>query len=217
MFKVLSQLFDKTTQQKKKLMRQEYAYLFDSPPPNEWVCVDLEMTGLNPKIHHILSVGAVKIYQDHQQLTVDTGNGLSLTCRPPVMPTQESIVIHGLRPIDIENGIDYELMVSQLLAFIGNRPIVGFCTSMDIGFLNELVHPFLGINLPNACVDVSLVEQQLRQKQTKNPDIIVERRHLNELLLNYAIPLLPAHDAFNDAVMTAMLFCALQSSKHPAN
>lgn len=198
----------KNTRLKNKLLRPEFANLFE-PIDNEWVCLDLEMTGLNPKTDHILSVGAVKIMKEQDIFCIDTANTLSLICRPPVMPATNSIIVHGLRPIDVENGVDYQEMLNILLSFVGGRTVVGFCTEMDINFLNVLTKPYLGINLPNERLDVSIMEQKLRQQHNKNPDIIVEKKHLNTLLKEYRIPRLPSHDALNDAMMTAMLFCHL--------
>lgn len=198
----------KQTRQKSKLIHPEFSYLFEHLP-DEWVCLDLEMTGLNPKTDHILSVGAIKITQKHGVLSIDTANSLSLICRPPVMPTTDSIIIHGLRPVDVENGLDYEKMLNVLLPFIGGRTVVGFCTEMDVGFLNTLIKPYLGVALPNDRLDVSIMEQKIRQRQNKNPEIPIEKKHLNTLLNEYRIPRLPSHNALNDAMMTAMLFCHL--------
>ena len=105
MFSKLSQLFATSQQsrQRQKLTKPEYGFLFDSPPTNEWVSLDFEMTGLNPKTDHILSVGAVRLHRgEDASMQIDTGNALSLICRPPVMPSKETIVIHGLRPSDVE-------------------------------------------------------------------------------------------------------------------
>ena len=93
---------------RKKLSDPSFGYLFDKPPADEWISLDLEMTGLNPKTDHILSVGAVRIFRTDGVLSVDTANALSLVCRPPVMPSTDSIVIHGLRPMDVENGVGYD-------------------------------------------------------------------------------------------------------------
>lgn len=95
--------------------------------------LDFEMTGLNPKTDHILSVGAVRLHRaGDASMQIDTGNALSLICRPPVMPSKETIVIHGLRPSDVEHGISYDEMLPLLLEFIGNRPIVGFAVNPRI-------------------------------------------------------------------------------------
>lgn len=195
----------------KKLTRPEYAYLYEPPLENEWVSLDCEMTGLNPKNDHILSVGAVRIIKDNNNLWIDSGNALSIVCRPPIMPSDNSIIIHGLRPCDVAGGVDYQTMLATLLPFIGTRPIVGFCTDMDMAFVNAIAKPFLGVPLTNPCLDVSLMEQSLTQKQHKGHEILAKRKHLTTLLDEFAIPRLPAHDALNDAIMTAMVFCHLKS------
>ena len=90
-----------------------------------------------------------------------------------------------------------------------NRPMIGFCVDMDMAFLNTIVKPFLGVELANRLIDVSLLEQQQRQKTCRHPDYIANRKHLTALMDDYHIPRLPAHDALNDAIMTAMLFTHL--------
>lgn len=197
----------------KKLTRPEYAYLYEPAHESEWVSLDFEMTGLDPKSDHILSVGAVRIIQDKNGLWLDSAGALSIVCRPPVMPSDDSIIVHGLRPCDVASGVDYETMLGELLPFIGNRAVVGFCTEMDMAFLNALVKPFLGTPLINECLDVSLMEQALAQKQHSGHEMLAKRKHLTTLLEEYAIPRLPAHDALNDALMTAMVFCHLKGRK----
>lgn len=194
-----------------RLTDDNYRYLFDDTMNDEWICLDFEMTGTDPKTDKILSVGAVKIVKDNSMFTLDMASSLSMICRPPLMPNTDSIVIHGLRPMDLENGVAYRMMLQALLPLIASRPIVGFCTGMDKAFLNAEVKKYLGVELINPCLDVSIIEQNYRQKRTRNPDMIAEQKHLNTLISEYNIPLLPAHDALNDAVMTGMLFCKLMN------
>lgn len=212
MFHALKNLWGRGNQlerQKEQLTKPEFGYLFATEPVNEWVSLDLEMTGLNPKKDHVLSVGAVVIRRVHQHFEIDTDSALALVCRPPVMPSHDSIVVHGLRPMDVENGLSYDAMLSRLLPMLKNRPMIGFCVDMDMAFLNTIVKPFLGVELANRLIDVSLLEQQQRQKTCRHPDYIANRKHLTALMDDYHIPRLPAHDALNDAIMTAMLFTHL--------
>ena len=132
MFDFIKDLFNKN--QQTKLTDTKYSYLFEPAPLDEWVCLDLELTGLDPKTDHILSIGAVKIAKDATGYIIDTANPLSIVCRPPIMPDTDSIVIHGLRPMDLENGTSYSDMLDRLLPFIGSRPVVGFYVNMDIAF-----------------------------------------------------------------------------------
>ncbi|WP_010196511.1 3'-5' exonuclease [Psychrobacter sp. PAMC 21119] len=186
--------------QKKQLQRPELASMFTRPLAKQWVAIDCEMTGLNPKKHHLLSVAAIHINGN----TIDTGNGMHIICKPPVMPDRDTIVIHGLRTADVEHGMSYDEMLARLLPFIGNRPIVGFCTSLDTAFLNPLVKRYMGTALPNEVIDLRhLYSRRMGDRTQGVPN---QSQQLRNILAHYNIPDLGAHDAYNDAIMTAMAF-----------
>ena len=186
--------------QKTQLQRLELASMFTTSSAEQWVAIDCEMTGLNPKKHHLLSVAAIHINGN----TIDTGNGMHLVCRPPVMPDRDTIVIHGLRTADVEHGMSYDDMLALLLPFIDNRPIVGFCTQLDMAFLNPLVKRYMGTTLPNKVIDVRQLYSRRMGDRTQG--IPNQTQHLTNILAHYDIPQLGAHDAYNDAIMTAMAF-----------
>ena len=186
--------------QKNQLQRPELASMFTQPTAGQWVAIDCEMTGLNPKKHHLLSVAAIHINGD----TIDTGNGLHLVCKPPMMPDRDTIVIHGLRTADVENGMSYDEMLALLLPFIDNRPLVGFCPQIDTGFLNPLVKRYMGTHLPNEVIDVRQLYS--RRMVGSSQSIPGQSQHLTNILAHYDIPELGTHDAYNDAIMTAMAF-----------
>ncbi|MBE0444592.1 MAG: 3'-5' exonuclease [Psychrobacter sp.] len=186
--------------QKRQLQRPELAAMFSKPLAKQWVAIDCEMTGLNPKKHHLLSVAAIHINDN----TIDTGNGMHLVCKPPVMPDRDTIVIHGLRTADVEHGMSYDDMLALLLPFIGNRPIVGFCTQIDTAFLNPLVKRYMGTALPNEIIDLRHLYSRRMSGQTQG--LSSQAQHLTNILAHYNIPELGAHDAYNDALMTAMAF-----------
>ena len=158
--------------QKMQLQRPELAAMFDQPATERWVALDCEMTGLNPKKHHLLSVAAIHI----DGSSIDTGNGIHLVCRPPVMPDRDTIVIHGLRTADVEHGMSYDEMLARLLPFIGNRPIVGFCPQIDMGFLNPLVKDYMGTTLPNKIIDIRHLYSRRMSGQTQGLSLI----HISE-------------------------------------
>lgn len=191
--------------QKTQLQRPELASMFSDSLAKQWVAIDCEMTGLNPKKHHLLSVAAIHINGD----TIDTGNGMHLVCRPPVMPDRDTIVIHGLRTADVEHGMSYDEMLALLLPFMDNRPIVGFCPQIDIGFLNPVVKRYMGTALPNKIIDVRQLYSQRMGDRTQG--IPNQTQRLANILAHYNIPELGAHDAYNDAIMTAMAFLHLRS------
>ncbi len=193
-----------TSWHKAKLQRPELAMMFEPPPSERWVTIDCEMTGLNPRKHHLLSVAAIHINDN----MIDTGKGLHLVCRPPIMPDADTIVIHGLRAAEVENGMNYDEMLALLLPFIANRPIVGFCPQIDIAFLNPLTKAYMGAPLPNQVIDVR--QLYARQMGGLVQGAFDQSCHLNNIMAHYDIPELGAHDAYNDAIMTAMAFMHLR-------
>lgn len=186
--------------QKTQLQRPELETMFTPPLAEQWVAIDCEMTGINPKKHHLLSVAAIHINGN----TINTGDGMHVVCRPPVMPDRDTIVIHGLRTADVEHGMSYEDMLALLLPFIGNRPIVGFCTQLDLAFLNPLVKRYMGTALPNDVIDLRHLHSRRVSGQAQN--LLGHAQDLTRILAHYDIPELGAHDAYNDAIMTAMAF-----------
>ena len=190
--------------QQRKLTRDALVTLFAPPPENGWVAIDCEMSGLNPKRHHLLSIAAIHINGNH----IDTGHGLHLICKPPVPPTSDSIVIHGLRGMDVALGMEYEAMLALLLPFIGSRPIVGFCPLLDMAFLNPLVKDYMGTPLPNDVIDIRALYNRHTGNRTEG--VLSQDQHLSAILAHFDIPYVETHNAFDDALMTAMAFLHLK-------
>ena len=59
--------------QRKKLLDKRFDFLFNEPPQDEYISLDCETTGLNPKKDEILSIGAVLI-KDNKILMRKTFN-----------------------------------------------------------------------------------------------------------------------------------------------
>jgi len=85
---------------RRKLKDKKYDFLFYDSIENEYVCLDCETTGLNPKKDEILSIGAVHI-RDNKVLMRKTFN---IFIKPSKDISSESIKIHHLRPVDLENA-----------------------------------------------------------------------------------------------------------------
>lgn len=178
--------------------------LFAKPKPNQWVAIDCEMTGLNPKHDHLLSIAAIHINGND----IESGQGLHLVCRPPKMPTAETIIIHGLRPLDVMHGLSYNAMLATLIPFIGSRPVVGFCPQIDFGFINRLLKAHCGMALMNDAIDI----RQLHAKRQgmAHEGILHQGQSFASIMHALDIPELPSHDAYNDALMTAMAFLVMK-------
>lgn len=189
-----------------------YQHLFDPPPPDEWVSIDCETTGLDRERDHIISVGAVRIVGQR----VLTSERLELLVRPDAsrMPlTAESVRIHQLREADLQaHGLPADEVARRVLAFVGARPLVGYYLEFDVAMLNRLVRPLLGIPLPQPQIEVSGLYYDLKYRQ--NPDAHIDLR-LASLMNDLGLPPRHAHNPVNDATMAALAFIKLRALQGP--
>lgn len=189
---------------KNRLKDKNFEFLFDEAPDKEYVSLDCETSGLNPKKDEILSIGAVKI-KDNKVLMRETFN---IYVKPSKKIDAESIKIHRIRPIDLENAIEPQKAIYDLLNFIGSRPIVGYYIKFDIAMISKYTKEYLGIKLPNETIEVSSMYYKTRKKSSEYEFIDLK---FDTILKNLDIPPLGKHDALNDAIMTSMMFLKLRN------
>ena len=188
---------------RKKLKDNKYDFLFDEATKNEYVCLDCETSGLNPRKDEILSIGAVHI-KDNKILMRKTFN---IFLKPSNNIAAESIKIHHIRAIDLENGMEPKDAILQLLEFIGSKPIVGYYIKFDVAIISRYTKKIIGINLPNETIEVSSMYYKTRKKSSDYEFIDLK---FDTILKNLNIPALGKHDALNDAIMTSMMFLKLK-------
>ena len=187
-----------------KLKEQQYLYLFDEQiPPNEYIVLDTETTGLNPKKDEILSIGAVKI-KDNQILT---SQSFEIFIKPTRKISAESIKIHHIRPSDIEHGVSINEALEKLLPFIGNLPIVGYYISFDINILSTYLKQYIGVGLPNQSIELSSMYYKRHRKKSAHEFVDLK---FDTIMKELNLPRLGKHDALNDAIMSAMMFLKLK-------
>ena len=189
---------------KKKLNDAKYLFLFDEAKKDEYVCLDCETTGLNPKKDEILSIGAVHI-KDNKILMRKTFN---IFVKPSQNVNAEAIKIHQIRPIDLQNAVDPKIAILDLLEFIGSRPIVGYYIKFDIAMISKYTKKYIGIKLPNESIEVSSMYYRTRKKTSEYEFIDLK---FDTIMKELNIPTLGKHDALNDAIMTSMIFLKLRN------
>lgn len=192
-----------------QLKTPAFAYLYNRPMADEWVALDCETTGLDVKKDHIISIAAVRF----DPKRIHTSERLELIVKPPISMDANSIRIHQLRSVDVEQGIELEQAMQTLLQFIGNRALVGYYTKFDVGMISRAAKNLLGTALPNAYFDVGDMYHQYKYRQLPANEQY-EGRPINlrfdHIMTELSLPERPAHNALNDAVMAALAFIKLR-------
>ena len=189
-----------------------FRFMWEPAPAEEWVALDCETTGLNVKTDDIIAIGAVRI----QGNRIMTSDRLELLVRPEKRRlSADSVRIHRLREQDVAQGVSADEAMMKLMHFIGSRPLVGYYLEFDLAMINRVLFPMLGMGLPQSKIEVSALYydhkfQQLPQHARANS--VIDLR-FGSLMKDLDLPLWPAHDALNDAIMAALAFIKLRQLK----
>lgn len=185
-----------------------FRFMWDPPPPDEWVALDCETTGLDVRRDEIIAIGAVRI----QGNRVMTSERLELLVRPDSKRLNaESVRVHRLRERDLAEGVAPDEAMHRLMRFIGSRPLVGYYLEFDVAMINRLLFPLLGMGLPQPKIEVSAMyyDYKNRQRPAHERGGDIDLRFAT-LMKDLDLPMREAHDALNDAVMAALAFIKLR-------
>jgi DNA polymerase III subunit epsilon len=188
-----------------------FRFMWDAPPENEWVALDCETTGLNVKTDDIISIGAVRI----QGNRIMTSERLELLVRPDKRVSADSVRVHRLREQDVAQGLSPDDAMMQLMHFIGSRPLVGYYLEFDLAMIKRVLFPMLGMGLPQPKIEVSALyyDYKYRHLPLDARDTGSIDLRFDSLMKDLGLPMRPAHDALNDAVMAALAFLKLRQLK----
>ena len=84
---------------------QRLRFMWEEPPPDEWVALDCETTGLDVGKDEIIAIGAVRIVGNR----IMTSERLELLVRPEKRKlSADSVRVHRLREQDVAQGLKPE-------------------------------------------------------------------------------------------------------------
>ena len=190
-----------------RLKDPAYAFLFEPGPPDEVVSIDCETTGLDPRKDDIVTIAAVKLRGNR----ILTSERFEAMVRPLARMNPEAIKVHRLRERDVAMGLAMAEVIPKLLAFIGGRPLVGYYLEFDMAMIDRYLRRWLGVELPNPRIEISSLYYELKYADAP-PGTHVDLT-FDAIRRDLGVPALDAHDAYHDALMTAMMYLALKDRK----
>jgi DNA polymerase III epsilon subunit family exonuclease len=97
------------------------------------VILDLETTGLDPLSDSILEVAAVRLDGDMEVARLET----LVNPGPGVVVSPSSHAVHGIDAAMVAGAPSTDVVIANLLAFVGDDPIVAHHAPFDMAFLNR--------------------------------------------------------------------------------
>jgi len=186
---------------------QSYRFMFERERSDEVVAIDCETTGLTVRTDDIITIAAIRIRGNR----IRTSERFEAAVRPDASREGEAIKLHRVRQVDVAQGPMIWKALPKFLHFVGGRPLVGYYVDFDIAMLNKYILPFIEIELPNPRIEVSKLYYE-RKYGDAPPNTSIDLSFA-AILRDLNIPPLPQHDAFNDALMTAIMYVALRDMK----
>ncbi|MEW6349953.1 MAG: 3'-5' exonuclease [Thermodesulfobacteriota bacterium] len=174
----------------------------------DFVVFDTELTGLNPRLDEIVSIGAVRV-RDRHVMIEESFHSLLRTKRTSF---GEGTLVHRIAPQDIRRAPQPEKILPKFVDFCGKSVLIGHLPILDLSFLDKACRRSMGGIIMNPCLDSMELARTLLKDQKSSRDSArrpVTSLNLTELAQAYRIPRFVTHDALGDALQTACLFIFL--------
>ncbi|GGI84641.1 DNA polymerase III subunit epsilon [Shewanella gelidii] len=167
----------------------------------ELVALDLEMTGLDPQVDQILSIGIVPI--SHGQLQMQQAEHKLIKIDGSV---GQSATIHGILDHHLEDAVSIEEAIEWLLEQTQGKFIVAHHAPLDIRFLQVQFQKIYNENVKLPVIDTLMIERNrlLKQHETLQDGAL----RLGASRARYNLPVYNAHNALIDALACGELLLA---------
>lgn len=168
-----------------------------------YVVLDTELISLDHRTNRLLSVGAVAM----QGSSIRVGEQFYRVVNPQVTIPAETVVIHRLRPEDVQGGGELAQTLRDLSEFLGDAVLVGHFVEIERKILRKEM-ALTGHKLENPAVCTARLHQWILRHGAYSEDLPVqlEKLDLPTLAKFYNIPVQDMHHALSDAFVTAQLW-----------
>ena len=161
----------------------------------EYIVLDLEMTGLSPKTDYIIEIGAVKIKNNK---IIDKFETLvNPECKIP----ERVVELTGITDEMVLNGMNKDEAIEKILRFIDGSILVGQNINFDYSFLKQWAVNHKKQLEVKACDTLKIARVLLPPEQPKK---------LEDLCQYFEIERNREHRAMDDAIETWKVFEALK-------
>lgn len=196
--------------------------------PDEYVCVDVETTGLSFENDEIIEIGAVRVKNDliidtyselvkpsisHGIITSKVLNSYGVSSFSDLsyedanrfykthLISDETEKLTGITNEELLKASNQSIVVESFCKFIKDSILVGHNVNFDINFLYDLFEKY-NLSLPNSYIDTMRIARKL------HPNL--EHHRLSDLADIYGIAQVNKHRALDDAYTDCQCFIAMK-------
>lgn len=170
-----------------------------------YIVFDTELTGLNLKKDSLVSIGALKMFGKR----IEIGSTYYRVIAPETELTGKSVIIHGITPSEASVCPTIGKLLPEFLDFCADGVLVGHFVAIDLAFINKEMERLFGFPIQSPSLDTQMLYSWIRRREEQTCAFhagIQEKVDLFTLAQKYSIQVSDAHNALNDAFVTAQLF-----------
>jgi DNA polymerase-3 subunit epsilon len=177
----------------------------DDTPLHElrFAVLDTELTSLDTRKNRLLSIGAIAM----DGTKIRFGEQLYTVVNPGVDVPAEGVLVHKLRPNDVEQGVRPEQALAELRQFIEGRVLVGHFVHIDLNVLRKELGDQQR-ELSNPAIDTARAHRWILQNSPWREDLEQQLANISLATLAkvYNLEFVESHHALEDAFATARLW-----------
>lgn len=168
----------------------------------EFLSLDVETTGLDPRVDHLLSVGWVPVVGGEVVLA----HACELRIRPPgEVDVGFSATIHRLTDDLVSDAAPLSDVLPRLLDALHGRVLLAHHAPIELGFLAKATLAAYGALPPVTAVDTMTLQHRLRADRQRE---VGGSLRLDASRRAFGLPRYSAHHALTDAIAAAELLLA---------
>ncbi len=189
-----------------ELMRDFYAIPFPSRKSDcrtlDFVALDLETSGLDPRCNEILSIGWVCL----NGMQIELGTAQHRLIRPQQEIPEQSAVIHHIMDDQAAQGEPLYEVLSELLPILSGKVLIAHHARFEMQFLQRACETLFGISFLMPVIDTQAIAR--RSLERRDQAFRPQELRLGALRTRYQLPRYRLHNALSDALGAAELFLA---------
>lgn len=167
-----------------------------------YAVLDTELTSLDTRSSRLIAIGAIAM--DGSKIRI--AGQFYTVVNPGVHVPAKSVLIHKLRPNDVEQGVAPRQALAQLREFIAGRVLVGHFVHIDLKALRKELGDQQH-ELSNPAIDTAKAHRWILQNGPWREDLEQQMANISlpALAKIYDLDFHEAHHALEDAFVTARL------------
>lgn len=168
----------------------------------DFVALDLETSGLDPRHNEILSIGWVCL----KGTQIDLSTAQHRLIRPQHEIPEQSAVIHQITDDQAALGERLQDVLCELLPLLAGKVLIAHHARFEMQFLQRACEALYGVSFLMPVIDTQAIAR--RSMERRNQAFRPQELRLAALRKRYHLPRYRLHNALSDALSAAELFLA---------